>query len=128
MPRTKLNVKALARDAAFDAAAAGVYQAGDNVNNNYVAGGDAGRAGALLLHIKNTNVAAQTVTVKAGSGGDVGPAWRAGLGDLAISVPATNGERMYLVQDTARFRQANGDINIDVSGANVTIAPLLLPL
>ena len=67
------------------------------------------------------------MTLKAGSGGDVGPAWRAGLGDLAITVAATTGEQMILVTDTARFRQSNGDLNIDISGANVTIAAFYLP-
>jgi hypothetical protein len=125
MARTILNETLVPRDTAVDTAAAGVYQTADNTNGMYCNVGVTGakkKAGTLFLHMKNTNAAARTVTVKAGSGGDAGPAWRAGLGDLVVTVALTSGEQMLAIYDEARFKQADGTILLDISGANVTIA------
>lgn len=124
MARTIINETELAADTFVNAAAAGVYQAGDNANGMYLV--DDGKAGTLVLHFKNTNAAARTVTIKAGTGGHLGSAWRAGLGDLAVSVPLTSGERMIYLTDTARFKQSDGTINVDISGADVTVAAFRL--
>jgi hypothetical protein len=85
---------------------------------------DAGGKGEIILHAKNTNGAERTVTVKAGTGGHLGSAWRASMGDLAVAIPATSGERFIRIADTARFMQSDGNIHIDISGAGVTIAVL----
>lgn len=124
MARTKLN-ETLINSSAVDAAAAGVYQAGDNTNGMYVNAGVTGgkrQGGSLILHCKNTNAASRTVTLKAGSGADVGPALRASLGDQVITVAANTGEQIVVVNDPMRFTQADGTIYLDISGANVTIA------
>lgn len=127
MARTIINETLLDRDVVLNTAGAGVYQTGDNANGMYVpatAGSAVAKrkAGTLIIHAKNTNAAARTVTIKAGSGGDQGPAWRAGGGDLVMTVPLTSGEQMVVIHDTARFKQVDGTINVDISGANVTIA------
>ena len=120
MARTKINETALTRDTAKDAAAVGVYQSGDSSNGMYLE--DKGKAGTLVLHFKNTNAAARTVTIKKGVGGDAGAAWRTGVGDLAITVALTSGEQIVWLTDTSRYKQADGTINIDISGTNVTVA------
>lgn len=94
------------------------FAAFDNTNGMYIA---AGRAkGALILEFKNTNASAWDITVQAGVGGDEGPGWRAGLGDLVFEVAATTGHERVFIQDYARFIQADGTIWIDAEGANVT--------
>ena len=83
----------------------------DPTNGHVVAAGSVTRR--LLLHLKNTAVAAKTFTIKAGVNP---PAFRAELGDLVVSVPANTGERFVIIE-SARFVQANGDIWIDVEAA-----------
>ena len=97
------------------------YTAVDNTNGNYIAGFG---KGTLVLQFRNTNAAARTVTIKAGQGGDTGAAWRAGGGDLAVSVPLTSGVKTVVIRDSARFAQANGQLYIDCSGADVTVNAL----
>lgn len=121
MARSAMTVSSLSGESA----AAPAFAAFDDANGMYLA---AGRAkGALVLEFKNTNAAARTVTVKAGVGGDTGPGWRAGKGDLAITVPATTGNMRVYIRDIARFVQADGSINVDASGANVTYNANLVP-
>ncbi len=128
MPRTILNETLLSRDAGVNTAAGGVYQTGDNVNGMYLGSvtvaGLNRKSGTLVLHIKNTNAAIRNLTVKAGSGGDQGPAFRATLGDLVVTVAATTGEQMLFLTDTARFKQVDGTINLDIDGVGTTIAAL----
>lgn len=115
MARTLLPTQDLTPETAADP----VYAAVDNTNGNYIA---AGRVkGALILDFKNTNAAARDVTIKKGVGGDIGSAWRAGLGDLVITVPLTTGNKKVVLRDFARFTQADGTINIDCTGTNVTV-------
>lgn len=124
MARTIINETELEADVFENAAAAGVYQTGDNANGMYLV--DDGKAGTLVLHFKNTNGATRDITIKAGTGGHLGSAWRAGLGDLAVTVAATSGEQMIFLTDTARFKQSDGTINIDISGADTTVAAFRL--
>ena len=114
MARTALAVT----DVTSDAFVTPAYTAVDNTNGNYIA--NFGK-GTLILDFKNTNAAARTVTIKAGVGGDAGAAWRAGGGDLAVSVPLTSGNKKVVIRDSARFAQANGQLYIDCSGADVTV-------
>jgi hypothetical protein len=121
MARTALTKSTITADTGVNSAAAGFYQTGDNTNNM---GLDAGGTSDIILHAKNTNGAERTVTIKAGTGGHLGGAWRAGYGDLAVAVPATTGERFIRISDTARYMQTDGNIHVDISGAGVTIAVL----
>lgn len=73
---------------------------------NIAAVGDTSR---LLIRVTNTNGTQRTVTFKAG---DNPPALRSGLGDLAVVVPATTGERL-VVLESARFVQSDGSIDVD---------------
>lgn len=121
MARTLMNETLLSRDAFVNTAAGGVYQAADNTNGMYLP--DKGRAGTLILHFKNTNAAARTVTIKAGTTGPTNStSTRSGYGDLSQSVALTSGENILWLTDTSRFKQADGSINIDISGTNVTVA------
>ena len=63
----------------------------------------------LLIRITNTNGSDRVATIKAG---DNPPAVRKGLGDLAITVPATSGDKIVVVE-SARFLQDDGSIQID---------------
>lgn len=69
----------------------------------------AGNTGRLLLRITNTNGTDRVATIKAGTNP---PALRAALGDLAITVPATTGDKLFVVE-SARFMQADGSIIVD---------------
>lgn len=122
MARTIINTSALARDAFVDAAASGVYQAADTANGMYIADVEK-KDGTLVLHFKNTNAATRVITIRKGVGADVGPGWRALLGDLAVTIAATTGEQILWLTDTSRFKQSNGTINIDFSAdTDVTVA------
>ncbi|NUQ69707.1 MAG: hypothetical protein HUU17_02675 [Chthonomonadales bacterium] len=63
----------------------------------------------LIIRVTNTHGADHAVVVKAGANP---PAFRQGLGDLSITVPATSGVR-YLTLESARFVQADGAIWLD---------------
>jgi len=121
MARSAMTVSSLAGETA----GAPAFAAFDNTNGMVIA---AGRAkGMLVLEFKNTNAADRTVTVKAGVGGDSGPGFRASMGDLAFIVPLTSGNIRVCIRDIARFTQADGSINIDCSGSNVTYNANLVP-
>jgi hypothetical protein len=66
----------------------------------------------LLLVFKNTNGSDRVATIVAG---DNPPALSAGLGNLAITVPATTGVMMIQGLESARFLQSNGDLHIDLA-------------
>lgn len=119
MPRVAVPITSLPVNAGT-APATGV--SADPANGHVVqAGGDTSK---LLVHVTNTAAAAKNVTVLAG--GDP-PAFRAGAGNLVVSVPATNGAR-YLVLESARFAQATGDIYIDLeTGMTGTLTCYRLP-
>lgn len=122
MARTAITVSTLAGDAEATPA----FGAFDNTNGMYLA---AGRVkGALVLEFKNTNAADRTVTIKAGVGGDQGAGFRSGKGDLAIIVPLTSGNKRVYLRDIARYTQADGSINIDCTGTNVTVNAQILPV
>ena len=115
MPRTLLPTQDIADDAFADL----TFTAFDNTNGMYIA---AGRLrGTLLLEFKNTNAAARDVTILKGVGGDIGSSWRAGMGNLAVTVPLTVGDKRIAIRDFARFTQADGSINLDCTGSNVTV-------
>lgn len=119
MARTNVPVTALTANAENENPATTAI---DATNNHVIpAGGDMGR---LLLRIVNTFAGSKVVTVKAGVNP---PAFRAGLGDLAITMAAQN-DVAYVLLEAARFAQANGDIYVDVAAATTgSILAMRLP-
>lgn len=80
--------------------------------------------GRLVLRIVNTFAGSKVVTIKAGV---APPAFRAGLGDLAITMGAQNDVAVVLLE-SARFAQADGSIWIDLAASMTgTIQALKLP-
>ena len=69
-----------------------------------------GNTNRLLVRVTNTNGTNRVVTFKAGTSNP--PAGRKGLGDLAITVPATTGD-VLVVLESARFVKADGSIDVD---------------
>lgn len=63
----------------------------------------------LLLRITNTHGSDHVVTIKAGNNP---PAFRAGLGDLQVTAPATSGD-VIIPLESARFIQDDGTILVD---------------
>jgi hypothetical protein len=92
-------------------------------NGQSVAGG--GKYRNLVLHVKNSGGTAGTVTISAG--GAYSPAWRKGVGAIAVTVPA-NGERLITVE-SARVVQSDGSIYLDFTPASMvgTTAAYRLP-
>jgi hypothetical protein len=94
----------------------------DAANNHVIPAGAKTRR--LLLRIVNTFAGSKTVTIKAGVNP---PSVRAGIGDLAVVMGAQN-DVAYVVLESARFAQANGDIYVDVAAATTgSILALRLP-
>lgn len=82
----------------------------DATNGHVVAA--AAKSRNLVLVVKNTYAGSKALTVKAG----VKPvAGRSDLGDLTITL-AQNAVQ-YVVLESARFRQKDGTINIDVAAS-----------
>ena len=85
----------------------------------------AARFRKLFIRITNTNGTNRVATIKAGA---YPPAESTGLGDLAVTVPATTGDVLIGPLESARFSQANGDIYVDL-GASIAgiIAAIQFP-
>jgi len=66
----------------------------------------------IVIFIKQTDASARIATIKAG---DNPPALAAGLGDLAITVPATTGVVWVGPLSSARFAQSDGTLEIDLA-------------
>ena len=68
-----------------------------------------------FLYVTNTAGADKTVTIRAGVGGGATPgqAFRAGLGDLVVTVHTASGGGVIGPLESARFAQLDGSINID---------------
>lgn len=116
MPRDSVTITTPALNAGTDTPAGTTI---NTTNGAVIAAG--GRTRKMLLRITNTNGSDRVATVKAG----VGP--RAGIGDLAITVPATTGDVLVPVE-SARFGQANGDIYVDFAASMAgKISALRLP-
>lgn len=114
MPRDTVTVTQLTRNAAT------TQPAGTAINTTNGAQVDAAKADRIVLRVTNTNGTQRTVTIKAGANP---PAFRAGLGDLAVVVPASTGDVLIPVE-SARFAQADGMIylNFEASMAGVVSA------
>ena len=119
MPRTALPITDLTENAGTTPASSAV----DPTNGHTIAAG--GKTDKIFLRVNNTNAGAKNVTVKAGVNP---PAFRQGLGDLVVSVPATTGERYIGPLESARFAQADGSISVDCEAAMTgTISAYRMP-
>lgn len=124
MARTVLAVTDLVANAGTNVKNATVATAIDATNSHYIPAGG-GELSRYLIHVKNTNGTARVCTVAAG---DNPPAYQAALGDKAVTVAATDGEQMILI-DSARFLQDDGTVNIDIAASMAgTIAVYRLPV
>lgn len=63
----------------------------------------------ILLEVNNTDDAALTVTIKAGS--EAAGAGRSSIGDLAVAV-AAGAVKLIGPLESARFQQADGKVNV----------------
>ena len=68
----------------------------------------------LVVRLANTNGSDRVATIVAG---DSPPAFAAGQGNLAITVPATSGVMWIGPFDSSRFSQDNGDLHIDLASS-----------
>lgn len=108
MPRDIVAITALTPDAGTAQPAGTAI----NVTNGAVING-IGDSKRVVVRVQNTNAGAKIVTFKAGVNP---PSSRKGLGDLAVSVPATTGDRLFVLE-SSRFLQADGSIQVDFEAA-----------
>lgn len=104
MPRDAVTITSLTSGTAVAQPAGTTITPANGANIPNV--GDSSR---VLIRVTNTNGSDRVVTFKAGTNP---PALRAGVGDLAVTVPATTGERL-VVLESARFVKADGSIDVD---------------
>lgn len=108
MPRDIVAITALTPDAGTAQPAGTAI----NVTNGAVING-AGDTKRLLVRVQNTVASAKNVTFRAGVNP---PSSRKGIGDLVVQVPATTGDRLFVLE-SARFVQADGSIQVDFEAA-----------
>lgn len=126
MARTNLPTSTLAGEALLtDPAGTAIDQA--NGMNVALASGaipSAPSVNLLLLRVANSAAGAHNVIVRAGV---YPPAFRSGLGDLTLSVPA-GATRWIGPLEGARHVQADGSLNVDFdAGTTGTITAFLVP-
>jgi hypothetical protein len=98
----------------------------DQANGMFIA--TDGRTHRYLIHVKNTNGAGQNAIIRAAATTLPYEAFRQGLGDLTVSLAATTGEKMIVV-DSARFVQPGGNLNVDFdAGTAGSVAVYKLPV
>lgn len=108
MPRDAVVITPLTSGAGTTNPAGTAITPGNGANIPNV--GDTSR---LVVRVTNTNGTQRTVTFKAGANP---PAARQGLGDLAVVVPATIGDKLIMLE-SARFAKADGSIDVDFEAA-----------
>ena len=83
-----------------------------------------------ILVVSNTVASAKTVIIRAGQGGGInaGPAFRAGIGDLTVNLPASS--TVYVGPlESARFSQNDGSLNVDFGAATAgTVTAIVRPI
>ncbi len=135
MTRTAVTTTSLTGNGGLD------IPAGTTINSTLVTNGvniplssgaipSAGTARDLFLYVTNTAGADKTVTVKAGVGGGAtaGPAFRSGIGDLAVTCKTATGGCIIGPLESARFAQLDGSINVDLgSGLTGALTAFLVP-
>lgn len=119
MARTAVTISKLSANSSITTPAGTTL---DPTNGHVISGA---RFRKLMIRITNTNGTNRVATIKAGA---YPPAESAGLGDLAVTVPATTGDVLIGPLESARFAQANGDIYVDL-GASIAgiIAAIQFP-
>jgi hypothetical protein len=126
MPRTAIPVTPLVLNGNINPVAGGVFVAGDFANQHSLNTKDGTNT---WIHVKNTNAATRTVTVKAGPTTHRSHAFLAPLGDVVVTVAVTTGEQLIGPFESARFEQADGLIYVDIeAAAGVTLAAFQLPI
>lgn len=93
----------------------------DTSNGHVIENG--GYTSRMVIRVNNTGTVAGTVTVKAGANP---PALLKDLGDTTIAVDAS--AESYIVLESARYAQSDGDINIDIAGLSGSIYAYELPI
>jgi len=117
MPRTAITPLALVADKGTTNA----FVAADAVNGMQVK--NAGIDGKLVLHVKNGDAAAKTVTLKACGINSYHP----NSVDSVITVNATS-ESLIVLTDSSKYEQLDENFYIDFSAAtSVTVAVYKLP-
>ena len=126
MTRTAVTPTVLTGNGSIDIPAgttinSGLVSAGVNIPLASGAIPSAPGARDTFLYVTNTAGADKTVTVKAGVGGGstAGPAFRSGLGDLAVTCKTATGGCIIGPLESARFAQLDGSINVDL-GSGLT--------
>lgn len=127
MARTNLPItNAVANSGVVNPTATAIDQAnGMNVALASSAIPSASQMDMLILVVDNTAVGAHVVTVRAGTSNP--PAFRGGIGDMTVSVGAS--QIGYIGPfEPARFEQSDGSLNIDFdAGTTGTVLALLVP-
>ena len=108
MARTAVPVTKLSANSSITT---GAGTTADQPNGHIISGA---RFRKLFIRATNTNGSNRVLTVKAGV---YPPALSQGLGDLAVTVPATTGDVLIGPLEGARFAQANGDLYIDLAAS-----------
>lgn len=126
MARTNLPLSALTTNNKTSISTTAIDQANGMtlaLASNAIPSGPA--AEHLVLVMNNTAAGAHNFILRAGASNP--PAFRAGLGDLTISVPATT--TVYIGPfDYARFVQSDGSLSVDFdAGTAGTIQALMVP-
>ena len=120
MARTAVTVEALSRTGA----AAPTGTTADPTNDHSV---DLGGypLEEFIFRFTNTNGSDRVATIVAG---DSPPAFSAGQGNLAITVPATSGDMWIGGLESARFIQSDGLLHIDLATSFAgTVAAIRVP-
>lgn len=105
MPRFAITPVQTTIDSGVDGKAATVMAAIVQADGGYIDVSSI-NTDKMIIHVKNTHGVAHAVTIKAGDYS------RASLGDLAVTVAATTGEQLIVVE-SARFKDSDGYILID---------------
>jgi hypothetical protein len=131
MARTLIPVIALVANASIPAPAPVAIDQANGMNAKFASNlvpASAGLEHAVLI-VSNTAAAAKNIIVRAGVGGGItpGPAFRSGLGDLVIPIPA-GATRWLGPFDSARHMQLDGSVNLDFeAGFTGNITAVLVP-
>jgi hypothetical protein len=131
MARTLIPVIALVANASIAAPASTAIDQANGMNARFASNlvpASAGIEQAILI-VSNTAASPKNIIVRAGVGGGItpGPAFRSGLGDLTLSVPA-GATRWLGPFDSARHMQLDGSVNLDFeAGFTGNITAVLVP-
>ena len=126
MARTNLPLTDLVQSASYTESATAVDPTnGMNVVVASEVVGAKGDSQDVILIFTNSGAGSETITVRAGSANP--PAFRNGLGDLAVAC-ASSAITVVGPFESARFAQPDGSLNVDFSAAATgTVVALRVP-